>query len=220
MWSAHDLLDQVQELIGEMPGDFYNISSRLKLLNLAQNEMVRKTLALDTEATVALDADGVLIMPEDFLTFAKPAPQYVDPGGRYYPLKVLSKRQLDEYDPAWRSARTTPDVPKVLIEDESEFRVHPAPSAMGDVLLPYVPRPEPLTDSAESYPFNGVAKLQEFGIALAYYAANIVMLPRAPQVAGMYYNIYEQQLRDMRFAARNNAQVTRHARGAALIDWS
>lgn len=205
-WTAKTLLDHVQHLTGQPVGGFYNISTRLGMMNAAQDELVRETRALTKKASLDLDSDSEVAIPSDFLTFTQVTPYWED-GSDYAELDVVSFTELGERYPKWQDASEySADDPRVLItsSDGTSFMTFPKP-ASGTLNITYVVQPERLTD-LEDEPFNGRADLNAFAVALAYKVANVLTLPHSPDYATRLQAMYIQELKKMRHATRVNPQ--------------
>lgn len=220
-WTVQNLLDLTQELIGEPVGGFYNIGTRLLHFNSAQEQFINRTHALLTETDLTIDSgDRTVAIPSDFLTFGKLDPTWVASNGDPTMLKVIPINQAEDLHPLWRDTtdRETGTPAYLALQDDSIY-IFPEPDADGTLTLPYVQRPTELADVTDEA-FNGEARLQMFAPALAYFAANIIMLPRSPQTALTYHEMFELEVRKARSYLYKNPQE-RHYRSTARLDrWS
>jgi hypothetical protein len=222
-YTVEDLLNQVQELIGEGPGDFYNIGSRLRDLNTAQEEMVAQSRALPAETTISIVAGTQAYdLPVDFLMFGRLEPQFVETANSNlrYTLEVIGERTAEELFPNWRDTTTTyRGTPEYLVEIKEQVYVFPVPNRAGTLTLPYIERPTDLAE-LDDVAFGGIEKLQRFAPGLAYYVANKIMLPRSPQYAMVLNEIYEGQLRKMTHSLRDNPQRRSFRKVVPITTWS
>lgn len=206
MVTVEDLLDQIQQLIGEEPGDYYNISQRLLQLSQAQQELVDETSALLENAELEVQAgEATVALPEDFQRLGDRRPVFVV-GSHSYPLTVVPPRYMDDTSPAWRRQAYT-GTPQYLVQEGTELVLYPTPRQSGTLDLNYIPIPQELTEM-DQLPFNGRADLNRYAPALAYKVAFLVALPRAPQLAAMYEDMYIREEKKMRHFVRSNAQKT------------
>lgn len=206
MITVEDLLDQIQQLIGEEPGDYYNISQRLLQLSQAQQELVDETSALLTDAELSVTASNPIVeLPEDFQRLGDRQPVFTS-GGIDYPLKVVAPRWLDEVSPAWRRSTIT-GTPEYLVQEGTTLRLYPTPRQSGTLDLNYIPIPQELTEM-DQLPFNGRRDLNRYAPALAYKVAFLITMPRAPQLGQLYENMYIREERKLRHFVRSNAQKT------------
>jgi hypothetical protein len=206
-WKVKDILDHIQDLVGEPVGSFYNISTRLKQLNQAQRELVQDTRALSRDAQIILQ-QGVseYWLPEDFLTFGKEAPYFVDPL-LSQKLEVTDANWMDETHPNWRDPNLASNsLPMYLVATQGQqFTVYPTPNRPGVIVLPYVIDPDELEDLDDEV-FNGHVMMNRYAPALAYKIASIYMMPRVPQLGQQYLAMYNRELREMRHNLRSSPQ--------------
>lgn len=212
-WDAQTLLDYTQDLIGEGVGDFYNISTRLNMMNQAQEEMVEETRALTaTTSLTTTSGTRTVALPDDFLTFSTEQPVYIDSSGTYYPLNLRDVSDIDRKYPNWQDNTEYPATSgpptDVWLTNHETLNMMPLPDG-GTVNLTYVVEPTRLTGYT-STPFNGNERLNRFAIGLAQKVASTIMLPRNPQLAAIYQDMYIRELRKMRHHVRANPQ--RHPR--------
>lgn len=209
-WDVRRLLDHTQELLGEPPGGFYNISSRLDLFNQAQRELNEETRAITDEAAVAVvlgtrDYD----LPADFQSLDVEQPTFTDASGNITQVKVTDQNMLDRTTPGWQNTTQNTGLPTHLFIRNGTLTLWPTPDADGTLNLPYVVEPTELT-ADDDVPFNGIARLNRYAPALAYKAAFVTSVSRAPQLAAMFIDLYERQERLMRHFTRSSPQ--QHAR--------
>ena len=221
-YTVEDLLAQVQELIGEGPGDFYNLSSRLRDLNIAQEEMVQRSRALPTETEISVVAGTqTYALPDNFLMFGRFEPQFVETSGNNrYSLEVIGERVAEEMFPNWRDTTTNyRGTPQYIVEVQEEIYLFPTPNAAGTLTLPYIERPTDLAEMTDEA-FSGIERLQRFAPGLAYYVANKIMLPRNPQTAMVYHSMYTEEVRKMTASLRNNPQRRSFRKVVPMSNWS
>jgi len=208
-WTVKDLLDYVQDLIGEPVGGYYNISSRLRQMNHAQREMVQDTRALTYTATLTVTAGTQTYqLPDDFLTYAKEQPYFVTSTNQAVKLDVVDVDWMDNLDPGWRT--TTPVTysgsPRYLImTGPQEVQMYPTPGEIGTLKVPYVLDPDDLDDFTDQV-FNGVTNMNRYSVGLAYKVASMYLMPRVPQLGQQYLSMYQKELRQMRHDTRVNPQ--------------
>ena len=208
MWNVKDILDHVQDLIGEPVGSFYNLSTRLKQLNQAQRELVQETRALTSTATVATVASQAAYnLPDDFLTYGKEQPYYTDSTTTAHKLQVVDVSWMDQELVSWRDTTVAASsTPRYLIDTGSmAFELYPVPSSVGSLTIPYIVDPDELS-AMDDVVFNGVENMNRYALALAYKVAAVHMLPRAPQLGQQYLGMYNRELRQMRHDLRVNPQ--------------
>jgi hypothetical protein len=208
-WTADSLLAHVQDLLGEGVGDFYNISTRLNLMNHAQDEMLEETRALTSTTTLTtVSGTQTVALPSDFLTFSTEQPVYITAGGDYYPLTVQDVGDIDRMFPNWQDSTEYPassgPPTDIWVTNHETLNMLPLPDG-GDVNLRYVPSATLMTDYSD-VPFNGNTRLNRFAVGLAYKVANTIMLPRNPELASVYQRMYIAELRKLRHHARSNPQ--------------
>ena len=207
IWTAANLLDMVQELVGEPIGGFYNISQRLSHLSQAQLELVEETDALLSDGTLSLvSGTASYDLPADFLRFGDRRPYTTSTGASepQYPLTVVPPSFMDSTAPGWREA-TSDGTPTCLVQEGQAVFVWPTPDADYDLKFNYVAEPTALTDLSD-VPFNARSDLNRYGPALAYKVAFLHTLPRAPQLAQVFEDMYVREERKMRHFLRSNPQ--------------
>lgn len=207
-WTVKDLLDHVQELIGEPVGGYYNISTRLRQLNQAQREMVQDTRALTGKAEITTAVDQTTYyLPDDFLSYAKEQPYYEDTLNTTTKLKVVDTDWMDDIDPSWRDDRAAASgTPQYMVMTAAqEFVLYPVPNEVGTVHVPYVLDPDELADFNDEV-FNGVTNMNRYAVGLAYKVAAMFIMPRVPQLGQQYLGMYQKELRQMRHDVRSNPQ--------------
>ena len=205
-WNVETLLNHVQELLGEPVGSFYNISTRLDLMNQAQNTMNEETRAIVDRAEIATTiGERFYDLPEDFQTFDLESPLYVSITGQRIEPKVVDIGFLSTIRPQWQDETGHRGVPEFIVVRNSQVMLYPTPVQPGTLHVPYVVFPEPLVDM-EDVPFNGIPRLNRFATGLAYWVAFIQTLGRAPQLAGNYRQMYTEQERMLRHFTRTNPQ--------------
>jgi len=205
MWTASDLLDRIQDLLGEPQGSFYNLSNRLAALNVAQREMVAESRALPGYAEISLDPDQREVgLPEDFLTFSKEAPHVIQMNGTSSPLDVKDPGWVESFLPGWR---TNPGrgTPTYAVKRGRQLVLSPVPDNYLTLSLPYIAAPSDMVEP-EDKPFNGDADLNRFAIGLAYHVAHILVLPRSLAYAQQLQQLYVLEERKMRDHVRSNPQ--------------
>jgi hypothetical protein len=215
MWTANALLDRIQDLLGEPYGSFYNLSSRLTALNVAQREMVAESRALPGYAEFSLDPDQREVeLPEDFLTFSKEDPYVIRTDGTSMSLDVKDPKWVEARLPGWR---TNPGrgTPTYAVKRGRHLILSPVPDNYLTLSLPYIVAPLDMT-GPEDLPFNGDADLNRFAIGLAYHVAHILMLPRAPAYAQQLQQLYVLEERKMRDHVRSNPQHAQTIRPIGL----
>lgn len=221
-YTVEDLFAYVQELVGEGPGDFYNISSRLRDLNTAQEEMIARSRALPTETTVSVVAGTqTYSLPDDFLMFGRLEPQFVETSSsNRYPLEVIGERTAEELYKNWRDTGTNyRGTPQYIVEIKEQIYLFPVPARAGTLTLPYIQRPTDLAELTDN-PFSGIEKLQRFAPGLAYYTANRIMLPRSPEYARTLHAMYLEEVRKMTHSLRDNPQRRSFRKVASMSNWS
>jgi hypothetical protein len=211
-WTLGTLLDHVQELLGEPVGAFYNISTRTSLLNQAQRTMVEETRALTSSDSIAVTAGtrGYDI-PANFMTFDREAPYFIDSSGDRDKLEVVDVSDLDARYPNWQDVTGQTGTPGQVFLRNETLTLYPTPSKSGTLVLPYVVDPTELSQ-LDDVPFNGYSRLNRFAPALAYYAAFVTMMGRAPAVAMNYRQLFDEQVRLMRHYTRTSPQQWRSIR--------
>jgi hypothetical protein len=205
-WTVSTLLDMVQELLGEPVGGFYNISTRLQYMNQAQREMNEETRALTASSDISVTSGTRdYSVPADFQTFAQEAPFFKDLSGNRTRLNVVSPSDLDARFDHWQDDDVHEGDPAYVLLRNGTLPLHPTPDTSGTITLPYLVEPDELVDM-DDVPFNGLSRYNRFSPALAYKVAFIQMIGRAPQVAAMFRDLYERELREMRHYVRTNPQ--------------
>ena len=198
--TAEMLLDMVQEFLGEPVGGFYNISQRLAMLSQVQNEMVAETGAIQCTAAIPVSAGNPIVaVPSDFSQFGSLRPVYGDTT-----LEVVSPLELDISTPDWQTT-TTSGTPTRLTMRGSDIILSPTPELGGELIVTYIPVIEPFVEM-DDVAFRGYPQLERFAVGLAYKVAAIISMPRNPTIASGYMDMYIQEERKMRHAARANAQ--------------
>lgn len=205
-WNVERLLDHVQELLGEPVGGFYNISTRLDHMNQAQRELSHETRAIlgTTNIAVVLGTRNYAL-PVDFLTFSSEAPYFVDGSANQYPVVVTDLDMMARRYPQWQDQAAHVGLPTHIVVRNGTLTLYPTPNQAGTLTLPYVAEPTELVAMTDE-PFNGLSHLNRFAPALAYKAAFVTSIGRAPQVAGMFQDLYERQERLMRHFVRSSPQ--------------
>lgn len=204
-WTVGKLLDHIQELLAEPVGGFYNISTRLDQLNQAQRELAHESRAFTKRAAVTVVVGTRdYALPADFLSLGWEAPYFVDSSLNQSGLEVVDPGLLSARFPHWQDASHT-GTPTQLLVRNGTLTVYPTPSSGGTLTLPYVSEPAELVDAGD-VPFDGLSHYNRFAPALAYKVAFINAIGRAPQLAGMFQDLFERQERLMRHYARSNPQ--------------
>lgn len=207
-WTVEQILDQIQEAIGEPPGSFYNISTRLQLLNQAQREMIQEARAdVDTHEFSIVVNTSEYTLPSDFLTYGKEQPWFEDNNGSTHKLTVVDVGWMDMVFPGWRNttnpSKGTPDY--IVMIGENKIHLYPTPNKTGDVHIPYIPDPDELEEFEDTI-FNDRQDLNRFAMGLVYKIASSYLLPRAPQLGQLYEERYRDELHRMRRHIRTNPQ--------------
>lgn len=72
MYTLSDILDQIQELMGQPQGSFYNMESRMRAIQATHDSLVRGTGALIKRGIAVVSAGQTLVgdFPPDFMAFA------------------------------------------------------------------------------------------------------------------------------------------------------
>ncbi len=209
VWTLKDILDHVQELVGEPIGGFFNISARLRLINQAQREMVLNTKALTFDAKPLVTAgDPEVPLPMDFLTFGKEQPYFVESlQGRTHKLEVVDPGLMDDQFPHWRdSSLSHTSIPRYLVHSSPvEVYLYPVPGVGGTLVIPYVVEPDELRELGDEV-FNGVEMMSVYAPALAYKVAATHLTVRAPQLAQQYMSTYYREMRQLRHDIRVSSQ--------------
>jgi len=205
-WTVQEIMDFTQELIGEPAGSYYNLSTRLKLLNQAHREMIRLARSMRSSTSQTTTANTAeYYYPFDFSTFNKEQP-YISNSSTTHKLTVVDVDYMDRQASGWRDSSVSTGTPRYLVMiDTATYRLYPTPSSGWALTLPYTPIPEQLTDLDDEV-FAGYEGLDEYALGLAYKVAAQHMLPRAPQLAREYKSLYEDTLQEMRWAMRTNPQ--------------
>ena len=202
MWTVEMLLDTVQELLGEPVGGFYNISQRLAHLSQAQNELVDETAAILAEGQITtVPGDFEYPLPADFGRFGDRKPSI-----ETNVIEVVPAIKLDQMYRGWRNGYDT-GTPKYIVQEGQSIFLYPTPTEAAELKFNYIPLLPPLVDFAQ-VPFDGRPDLNRYAPALAYKVAFLTVLPRAPQLAQMYEDMYIREERKMRHFVRTNAQKT------------
>lgn len=220
--TVEDVLNHVQELVGEPVGGYYNISTRLKQLNQAQREMVQDTRALTASISIEVDANqSVVYLPDDFLTYAKEQPYFTDSTTDTHKLQVVDVDYMDSVYPSWREGDALSAPTYLIMTGPQQVNLFPLPAIGGTLTVPYVADPDELNDVDDEV-FNGVTNLNRYAFGLAYKVAAMYMLPRAPQLGQQYLAMYNRELRQMRQDVRTNPQHTQTLRpkGYPRRTWS
>ena len=209
-WRVSDVLDQIQELVGEPAGAYYNISNRLNQLNQAQREMVEDSRAIHKEIEIPTEiGKRTYILPDNFLTYSKVSPFYKEASNNVYLLKVVDTGFMDIVLPGWQKDSPLPPTGKpqyIVMTGVQEFELHPASSdPTAKIVINYVVDPPALTDLTDEI-FAGHTSLNRFGYALALKVAAMYMMPRSPQLGQQYLGQYNAELRKMRALVRSNPQ--------------
>lgn len=208
-WNLEDILEHIQELIGEPAGGYYNLSSRLRQINLAQRELCHETRAIQDVFDLSTITDqSTYGLPSNFLTYGKESPYLVETGGTTGAIKVVTPGWMDSAFPGWRAegSQTTRGTPQYIVNRTSgEFTLHPTPGRVQTVRIPYVVDPDELVN-LEDVPFNGISELNRFSLAIAYKVASAWFMPRAPDLGSRYNNLAKEQERLMRSAMQSNPQ--------------
>lgn len=204
--TVETLLDQVQQLIGEPVGGYYNISQRLAQLSQAQMELVDETSAIQENVELEVTANVAEVeLPVDFQRLGDRLPLYIPDSGNYgYPVEVVPPRKLDYELPGWRRGNSV-GTPRYAVQEGTSLILYPVPRDSGKLDLNYVAIPEPLV-SLDQVPFNGRRDLNRFAMALAYKVAFLVVIARAPELGSYYKRLYDEEERKLRHYVRSNGQ--------------
>jgi hypothetical protein len=189
-WTVGKLLDHIQEILGEPVGGFYNISTRLDLMNQAQRELNHETRAITDSASISVTAgQRDYPIPADFLTFDREAPVFSDGTTRTH-LEVVDPADLDRRFHSWQDT-THQGTPMYLFVRNGTITLYPTPQAAGTLHFPYIVEPTDLVN-VDDVPFNGLPQLNRFAPALAYKVA--------------FQDLFERQERLMRHHVRSSPQ--------------
>ena len=212
-WTVQEILDQIQELVGEPVGGYYNITTRLKLMNQAQREMVREARSLRDVVEIPIVANTTAYtFDADFLTYSKEQPYIKESTGNTRKLTVVDVDFMDRTIPGWRNSNNATGTPThVIMIDNQSIELFPMPLTSSTLVVPYVPAPAELSDLDDTL-FDGVPQLSEFALAVAYKVAGMYMLPRAPQLADQYLSSYGRLISEMRSAVNTNPQHHQYIR--------
>jgi len=204
--TVSDLLDTVQELLGEPVGSFYNISRRLSHMNQAQREMVEEARALVSEDSIAVVAGTRdYDIAADFMTFSQEAPYFTDLSSNRTNLEVVTPGFLDQAHPYWQQDSTHSGTPRYILLENGSFTLHPNPDSAGTLTVPYIVDPTELAEM-DDVPFNGISRLNRHSMGLAYYSAFLSGIGLVPQQAMVYKDLYEKEVREMRHYVRTTPQ--------------
>lgn len=210
--TAGDVLVQVQRLLGEPAGSYYDLRFRLQQLNMAQVEMIQDAIGSISTIEIPVYGDDIYL-PEDYLTMAKQKPYYKSPQNHVYPLRVEDVSGMDRNYPGWQDAVGHNTSPHTLIVDGSRrVRLHPNPSS-GVLVFPYTNAPEPMWGEDDVI-FNGDPTLARFATGLAYKVAAQEIMGVRPEQGQHFLNLYNQELRRMRESRRTTPAREQRARGS------
>ena len=218
-WKVKDILNHVQDLIGEPVGSFYNVSTRLTQINQAQRELVQDTRAIQDVAIIpAVVGQAEYDLPSDFLTYGREQPYYSNAISATQKLQVVDVGWLDETFPHWRDATLSANAtPKYLADiGQMKFVLHVTPGDLGTIYVPYVVAPTDV-ETLEDEVFNGIETVNRYSLALAYKVAAVYMMPRVPQLGQQYLSMYNRELRQMRHDLRVNPQKQAKLRPTSYI---
>lgn len=214
LWSVDLILDRVQELLNEGPGDFYNFQTRMMLLNQAQEELIKNTNAFYKEARLDYDPEVGVEFPRDFIKFASNKPYWENTSGTLTPLTVATTYRVEELSSDWRSAEVS-ETPSHLIEDD--LTVYPTPSSPGTLILPYIYRPYYLHEGSD-IPLGGNRKYGNYSDAISYWVASRVLIATNPNLSATYQTIYQAEEAKMREEVRDR-RSERFIRKTNLGEW-
>lgn len=209
-WKVSDVLEHIQELVGEPAGSYYNLSSRLRQLNQAQREMVEEARALERKVEIETQTgQQTYYLPDDFLTYAKQTPYLTDAMNNTYQLRVVDVNFMDTAFPGWQDEGKLNSQGKpqyMVMKTGQRFDLWPVPGVpLSVVHVPYIGDPVELTDLDDEV-FDGYTHLNRFAMGLAYKVASQFMMPRAPELGRQYMTDYNREVRKMRSATRTNPQ--------------
>ena len=208
-WTVGALFDMIQELIGEDGGAFYNQSTRLRLLNQAQDVMLAESKYYKRTITLPVTAGKQELegLPLDFLTFSGFKLEFKEAGasaGARNRVDLVAIRVIEERFPAWRETKVSfRGTPQFAFVSDDSLTLVPTPNKSGTLTMIYVANLPNLTELDEVV-FNGVNQIQRFAPGLAFYVANQIMLARDPQTALLYKGVLDTYLRDMRYNVRTS----------------
>lgn len=203
--TAGDVLTQVQRLLGEPAGAYYDMRYRLQRVNQAQLEMVQDSLGQEREIEVPLVGEEEVVLPDDFLTFGRNQPYFLSPSGHATALRSVDPEFVQGREFGWEGGPTY-----LVVDGTRRLRIVPAPSS-GTLVVSYVSAPEPLWGEDDEI-FSGDPRLARYSTALAYKVAAGEMQAIAPQQAQNYLGLYEREMRHLREATRKNTYRPQVAR--------
>lgn len=227
MYTVENILDKVQELIGQPIGSFYSISNRIATANAIQRDMVRESNALIGYSTLnvgsgfgsfssafssAFDSSpgtsSSLILPDDFMHFSSRRPIISD-GSLQIPIPVVSPRFMDNEYPSWRYHDSVSFSPRYLTKDGRFIGPYPFPIEAFTLEFNYVKTPEELT-SLSQLPFDEREDINEFAQGIAYRMASDLMLSINPSVAEYLRRLYNDEVARLRHFTRVDPQKDYH----------
>lgn len=215
-WRVSDVLEHVQELVGEPAGSYYNMSSRLRQINHAQREMVEDARAIEEAVEIPMVVgQRTYDLPDNFLTYSKTQPFYREVAGNVYLLRVVDTGFMDITVPGWQKETTFTSTGKpqyMVMTGRQQFELYPVPNDPTAVVeVAYIVDPPELTDLDDEI-FAGYTNLNRFAPAIALKVAATFMMPRAPQLGQQYLGQYNSELRKMRALVRSNPQHPQNLR--------
>lgn len=197
--TAGDVMNQVQRLVGEPAGGYYDMRFRLQQLNLAQREMVQD--AFGSARTMEIEVAGEdIYLPEDFSGVGKEAPFFRTKQGNTHRLRVVNPSWMDAYIADWQGDSRGGNPRYLIVDGSRRVRLHPK-SAVGSLVLSYIDAPEDLRDE-EDLIFDGDPMLARFSAGLAYKVAASEVMGFSPDLGGRYLSYYRQELGRMREVRR------------------
>lgn len=208
--TAGDVLVQVQRLLGEPAGSYYDMRFRLQQLNMAQVEMIQD--AVGSISTIEIPVSGTdVYLPDDYTTTAKQKPYFKSEQGHVYSLRVEDVTFMDTYMHDWQDERG--GFPRFVIVDGSRrVRVFPTPDS-GVLVFPYTNAPEVLWGEDDLI-FSGDPTLARYSTGLAYKVAAHEIMGVSPEQGQRFLNLYNQELRRMRESRRTSPSRQQRVRGS------
>lgn len=209
--TAGNVLSQVQKLIGEPAGGYYDMRHRLQQVSLAQREMVQDALGSVRSLEIEVAGEDIYL-PDDFSGVGKENPYFVSPQGTSSKLRVVNPSWMDAYVADWQDGGRKGS-PQYLITDGSRrVRLWPK-GAAGTLVITYVDAPDDVRDEDDLI-FDGDPMLARFSQGLAYKVAANELMGINPDLGGRYLSYYRQELGRMREVRRTSPGRYQKARPA------